>query len=245
MDARFVQLHTAKVRSSIGFPVEPRLSLFPHYCLLCEVRFEGVRDLCEHCHVALPWNDSACPRCGQPLTSAGCISCRRLPVSCLQTVAPLRYEEAIATWVQALKFHSGFREGQVLGELLATAVEGTLGNRGRPDCIVPMPLATRRLLRRGHNQAAFIARIISKRVHIPVRHRLLTRTRATLKQADLPRSARRANVVRAFAASDVTGLHIALVDDVLTTGATMQSATRVLLANGAAAVEWWVAARTP
>ncbi len=221
------------------------MSLFPHYCLLCEVRFDGARDLCDYCHAALPWNDNACPRCGQPLTSAGCFSCRRLPVSCEQTVAPLRYEDAIATWVQALKFHNGFREGQVLGELLATAVEGTLGNRGLPDCIVPMPLATRRLLWRGHNQAAFIARIIAKRVHIPVRHRLLARTRATLKQADLPRAARRANVVRAFGARNVTGLHIALVDDVLTTGATMQSATRVLLANGAAAVEWWVAARTP
>lgn len=221
------------------------MSLFPHYCLLCEVRFDGARDLCDYCHAALPWNDNACPRCGQPLTGAGCISCRRLSVSCEQTVAPLRYEDAIATWVQALKFHNGFREGQVLGELLATAVEGTLGNRGLPDCIVPMPLATRRLLWRGHNQAAFIARIISKRVHIPVRHRLLARTRATLKQADLPRAARRANVVRAFGARNVTGLHIALVDDVLTTGATMQSATRVLLANGAAAVEWWVAARTP
>lgn len=221
------------------------MSLFPHYCLLCEVRFDGAQDLCDHCHDALPWNDNACPRCGQPLTGAGCISCRRLPVSCKQTVAPLRYEDAVATWVQALKFQSGFREGQVLGELLATAVEGALVNRGRPDCIVPMPLATRRLLWRGHNQAAFIARIIGKRVRLPVRHRLLARTRSTLKQADLPRAARRANVVRAFGARDVTGLHIALVDDVLTTGATMQSATRVLLANGAAAVEWWVAARTP
>ena len=221
------------------------MSLFPNYCLLCEVRFDGVRDLCDHCHAALPWNDNACPRCGQPLLGAGCTSCRRLPVSCEHTVAPLRYEDAIATWVQALKFRNGFREGQVLGELLAIAVENSLVNRRRPDCIIPMPLATRRLLWRGHNQAAFIANNISKRVRIPVKHRLLARTRATLKQADLPRSARRANVVRAFAARDVTGLYIALVDDVLTTGATMQSATRVLLANGADAVEWWVAARTP
>jgi len=233
------------MRRTIGFPLEPPMSLFPNYCLLCEVRFDGVRDLCDHCHAALPWNDNACPRCGQPLPGAGCASCRRLPVSCENTVAPLRYEDAIATWIQALKFRHGFREGQVLGELLASAVEDALANRRRPHCIVPMPLATRRLLWRGHNQAAFIANIIGKHVRIPVKHRLLARTRATLKQADLPRSARRANVVRAFAARDVTGLHIALVDDVLTTGATMQSATRVLLANGADAVEWWVAARTP
>lgn len=160
-------------------------------------------------------------------------------------MGPLQYEDAIAAWVQALKFRADFREGQVFGELLATAIEGTLSHRDRPDCIVPMPFATGRLLWRGHNQAAFIANIISKRVRIPVRHRLLIRTRTTMKQADLPRSARRANVVRAFGACDVAGLHVALVDNVLTIRAAMQSATRELLAKGAAAVEWWVAARTP
>jgi len=221
------------------------MPIFPRYCLLCEVRFDGARDLCDYCQAALPWNDNACQRCGQPLTGASCISCRRLPVSCERTVAPLLYKDAIADWVQALKFRSGFREGQVLSELLATAVERALTGHHRPDCILAMPLSTRRLLWRGHNQAAIIARIVSHRVGIPVQHRLLERTRTTLMQASLPRSARRANVLRAFSVHDVTDLHIAMVDDVLTTGATMQSATRILLANGAAAVEWWVAARTP
>ncbi len=160
-------------------------------------------------------------------------------------MAPLLYADAVADWVQALKFRSGFREGRVLGELLATAVERALIDHHPPDCIVAMPLSTRRLLWRGHNQAAIIARIVSRRVEVPVQHHLLKRTRTTLRQAGLPRSARRANVMRAFGTRDVTGLHIALVDDVLTTGATLQSATRVLLANGASAVEWWVAARTP
>ena len=221
------------------------MDLLPHDCLLCNTRFDGTRDLCAHCHAALPWNTDPCPRCGQPDGSAGCVACLQHPVACDRTIAPLQYAGSVAGWVQSLKFSNGLRAGKVLAGLLGDAVAPQLSSGPVPDCIVPLPLATRRLLWRGHNQSAFLANVVARRVGLPVSNRLLRRSRYTQRQSDLPRSARRANVARAFTARGVDGQYIALVDDVLTTGATLQSATRALLVAGATAVEWWVAARTP
>ncbi len=153
------------------------------------------------------------------------------------------YDGAPARWVQRLKFSNGFREGRVLAHLMA---DDLLARGLAADLIVPVPLSTWRLMRRGHNQAITLAAAIARTLHIPLARRMLIRTRHTQAQADLATSARRRNVANAFRARQpLTGLRIALVDDVMTTGETLRAASRALHDAGAASVTLCVATRTP
>jgi len=238
------------------------MQFLPHYCVLCELPVEGERDLCAWCHASLPWNLQACPRCAAPLSGSpnarsstheipagastgGCVHCLRRPPLCSRTIAPLAYAGACAVWVQALKFRRGYREGQVLASLLADAVQAGAAGTPGPDLILPLPLSAWRLVTRGHNQALILARCVAARMRIPLCVDLLRRSRHTARQADLPRSARRRNVAGAFSVRrGLSGQRLALVDDVFTTGATLDAATRALLDAGAGEVQWWVAART-
>ena len=113
-----------------------------------------------------------------------------------------------------------------------------------PDIIIPMPLAKRRLAARGFNQLALLARDIGKKLAVKVETRGLVRVRDTPPQAGLDREARRANMKGAFdCGQDLGGLRIAIVDDVMTTGATMSDAARALKKQGVSHVEAWVIAR--
>lgn len=181
--------------------------------------------------------------------STACAFCLNEPLSCTRMIAPFIYRDAITGWVRRFKFSGGFREGNVLSLLVAASVADTLSTATstgtRPDIIVPVPLSLRRLLLRGHNQAIGLAQAMAQMTALPLHTRALRRIRHTTQQAELARSARARNVSRAFAATgSVKGLRIALVDDVCTTGSTLNAATRALHAAGAIEVEWWVAART-
>jgi ComF family protein len=225
------------------------MQMFTHYCVMCEQPCSGSRELCHHCETALPWNLTCCQRCALPLPDDAnglCARCLVHAPPCTGTIAPLVYDDVIAMWIPAFKFRGAFREGNLLAELLAGAVQKHLSQATPPDCIIPVPLSRRRLLLRGFNQAQLLAECIARGVHLPVNRRVLYRVRHTVRQAELPRGARRRNVAHAFAArTDLSGRRVALVDDVLTTGATLSAATRALLDAGAIAVEWWVAARAP
>ena len=221
------------------------MSWIAHFCVVCERRFHGVMDLCEHCLATLPWNAQCCARCAVPLLDphrATCHRCERSPPDFDQAVAPLLYRDAPARWVQRLKFNSGFREGAVLARLFAedVSLEGL-----SVDLIVPIPLSTRRLMQRGHNQVAMLCRALSRELNTPMAPRVLARQRHTQSQSDLPVSARRTNVAGAFRCRRrLNGEHVALVDDVMTTGETLSAASKVLREAGAARVTVCAATRT-
>ncbi len=127
-------------------------------------------------------------------------------------------------------------------EIFAAALSRLPGPR--PDGFVPMPLAPARQRERGFNQAGEIARHLGQRLGVPV-WQALARTRDTAPQAALPWNTRAANVRGAFAATrSLAGLHLAIVDDVMTTGATLDAAARAAIGAGAVTVEAWVGART-
>ncbi|MDR7070785.1 ComF family protein [Pseudoxanthomonas japonensis] len=145
--------------------------------------------------------------------------------------------------VPRFKFHRDLAAGRLMAGLMTQA----LASAPRPDAIVPVPLHSRRLRERGYDQALELARPLASAFGLPLRPDLLQRIRPTTPQSELDASQRQRNVAKAFAVPPRIALpaHIALVDDVMTTGATLQAAARALLSAGAARVDAWVCARVP
>jgi ComF family protein len=218
--------------------------LLPPRCLLCtEPGVDGL-DLCAGCRDALPWNRSPCARCGLPLPLAAplCGRCLRLPPAFAATVAPWVYAFPLDRLLPRLKFHGDLAAGALVAGRLVDA----LRSAPRPQALVPVPLHRDRLRERGYDQALELARPLARGLHLPLRADLLRRTRATSAQSALAAVARRRNVRGAFAVdAGELPAHVALVDDVMTTGATLGECARVLRAAGVARVDVWVAARVP
>ncbi len=180
---------------------------------------------------------------GDAMNSLQCGVCLRRPRRFDAACCPFRYAYPLDHLVRALKYHGGIAQGRVLGELLAQRIQRTRTDP-LPDLLLPVPLAPRRFRERGYNQAIELARCLERRLRIPLRADLVARVRETREQAALRRSERRRNIRRAF---EVTGKfsagHLAIVDDVVTTGSTVNELARVLKRAGATKIEVWAVAR--
>jgi ComF family protein len=229
-------------------PALVRAARWPSRCAVCG-QWGGAR-LCEACLERFASPRPRCARCAIALPSVLplCADCMRQPPPYDQAVAAVDYDYPWADVVAAFKFAQGLDRAGALAALLAQAV----ASDGTPavDLVVPVPLAPRRLAERGYNQAWELARRVARHLGVRADARLLRRLVDTPHVADLPRDARAAAVRGAFAldprrAAAVRGQRIALVDDVMTTGATLGEAARVLRHAGAAEVHAWVLARTP
>ena len=172
-----------------------------------------------------------------------CAACIASPEPWGLAVAPFIYAPPLNRLVLGLKSGNGRMQARVLGALLAPALQRTYGGQSLPDALAPVPLTWRRRRKRGFNQAALLARDISRRLEVPVASRRLRRIRDTAPQQTLSRSARQRNLRRAFAASGMSGT-VAIVDDVMTTGATLRACTNAVLKAGATEVHVWAIART-
>lgn len=218
--------------------------LLPGRCALCRGETDPALDLCAPCRADLALNAGACRRCGRftPRLDGDCLACLVTPPPQTRTVAPFAYAPPMTRLIHGLKQGNGLLEARVLAALMAPAVLAD----PPPDVIVPVPLSWRRRVRRGYNQAALLAARLGRLVGVPVEYRTLGRKRHTPPQQSLDARTRRRNLRGAFGSSTaVAGRHVALVDDVLTTGATTNEAARALLASGANEVWVWAAAHTP
>lgn len=217
-----------------------RRSLLGQDCLLCGAASGGAL-VCDGCDADLPWLGAACPQCAGPSSGAAvCGACLASPPDFDATIAVWRYEFPVDRLVRALKYGKRLALAELFGEALARQVGGR-----RIDAVVPMPLAPRRLAERGFNQALEIARWLTSRGATRLAPACVTRVRDTVPQTDLPHAARAANVRGAFAcAGTLAGQALAVVDDVMTTGATVAEVARTLKRAGAARVENWIVART-
>ena len=225
----------------------------PSRCLLCLGHGPQTRrGLCDACHADLPWLGSQCRTCALPLPSEGqlCGNCQKQPPAFAQVVCPLLYRFPIDSLVPAFKYHDQLIYGRAMAHLLAEAVEFHYSEQGHslPDRVLAMPLHPGRQARRGFNQALELARPVTARLKLPLCRHTLERVRHTHAQQGLSATERKRNLADAFRCSpgaDVAGLHLALVDDVVTTGATADAASRTLMQAGAASVSIWCIARTP
>ena len=233
-----------RIRARIG--ALARLAL-PQRCELC-VAPAGTNLLCADCERSLPRVVLACPVCGLP-TRAGavCGTCRERPPPFAAVIAAFAYAFPVDRLLQEIKYGGRIALADWAGSALAAAVIDALSRRparDRPDRVVALPLAASRQQERGFNQAREIAVHVARRTQLPLASPLL-RVTAGSPQATLPWAQRGRNVRGAFAvSSSVRGARIALVDDVMTTGATLVEAARALAEAGADRVECWVVART-
>ncbi len=216
--------------------------LWPAGCLVCGER-AGNDDLCPACVRELPWNRCACPRCALPLPAPApaCGHCQRRPPPLTETRAAFLYAHPLDRLLPRLKFHRDLAAGRACALHMAEA----LADAPRPGALVPLPLHPARLRERGFDQALELARPLAKALDLPLLDRALLRVRDTAPQSRLDAPARRRNLRRAFAIRPGVTLpaHVALVDDVMTTGATLHAAADTLLRAGVTRVDAWVGAR--
>jgi ComF family protein len=169
-----------------------------------------------------------------------CGACLKRPPHFDATLAAFNYTFPIDALLRALKYRGQLEIAELAGRELAQCIAGNTA-----DLIIPMPLHMQRLKQRSFNQAAEIARIVSRQTGIPLKQNLALRIRATLPQASLPLKRRSRNMRGAFACTeDLSGRHIAIVDDIMTSGASLNELAKMLKEAGAARVECWVVART-
>ena len=219
----------------------------PQACALCAAR-AGNALLCAACASALPRLPAACPLCASPSAAAAvCGACLAQPPPFAATVAAFVYAFPVDRLLQQFKYGERLALADWAAADLAAAVAASLAGHhdaGRPDFVCAVPLSPARQRERGFNQAQEIAVRTARRLGLPV-GRALDRAARGVPQAALRWSERARNVRGAFACRrDVRGLAIALVDDVMTTGATLTEAATTLRRAGAARVEAWVVART-
>ncbi len=220
--------------------------LFPHRCCLCLAPGADGLALCAACRDELPWLPRACERCARPLAPTSrqtlCAGCRRHPPVLDHCRALFAYQPPVDRWIQALKFDRDLSLAGLLGQLLASGL-GPASERS-PQ-VLPVPLHPRRLRQRGFNQAGEICRPLYRRGWPRSRCRC-RRIRHTEAQSGLSATRRGSNLRGAFSlyGDAVKDRHLLLIDDVMTTGATLNELARTLKAAGAARVEACVIART-
>lgn len=220
--------------------------LFPARCILCGNKGVENRDLCAACYVELPRNSPRCYRCANDFDAPH--SQTRICPKCLadspafdETLAPFVHHRAIRYLIIQLKFHNHYPSARLLGGLLADYVKQTAE---LPDCIIPVPLHKNRYRERGFNQSIEIARVVAKNLSVPLDLNSCQRHRDTAHQVGLRGDERNDNMKNAFSISpDFRAKHVALVDDVMTTGSTVHELAAALKKAGCHRVQVWVCSK--
>jgi ComF family protein len=219
-------------------------TLLPPVCVVCGMAARPGLDCCSGCQRDLPVPKAACRRCALETVREVelCGRCiQRLPAFD-RAWTGFAYRDSVERMIQRFKFSHDLASGRVLASVMAHRLQKL--SVPRPDLMVPVPLHWRRRLQRGFNQSELLCADLSRHFGGLPWHGMLERRRATAAQSELPAERRSGNVRGAFRLRPLPAVrHIALVDDVMTTGSTLNECARVLKRHGVQQVDVWVAAR--
>lgn len=224
-------------------------AILPRSCVCCN--FEcGRGNLCLICRRNLPWLGHACKLCSLPLPvkeDSHCGACQQKRPPFCAAHAPLIFDFPVNRLVHGFKFRRNLAMGDALANLACgyMAQQASLDAQLLPGLWVPVPMHRRRLCVRMFNPAFYLAKRLAEHSNVKLAHHQLQRRRNTRTQTGLGAVERKKNLKGAFhwRGSSISGLHIGLVDDVMTTGSTVSECSRVLLGSGASQVSVWVLAR--
>lgn len=223
-------------------------AFFPDICVLCEstVATSRVHRTCPHCWAALPRISHACRHCALPIPQGElCGGCLTQPLFSGNCVAALLHQGCARTLVHRLKYNHGLREGSTLATALQQAVRLNYSTQPLVKALVPVPLSYWRQVQRGYNQATWLAHLLGKSMQLPVI------TSAVRRRGGIPQKAKSRNSrlqlppATFHIQAPIKVDHVAIVDDVLTTGATVKALTQQLHNAGVKKVDVWCATRTP
>lgn len=218
-------------------------------CLLCSVKTDHRYALCALCCSDMPHLNATCTRCAEiipsTLSTPVCGKCSQQPPPFTVTLAPFDYLSPIDYLITQLKFSGNLAAARVLAHLLLTHLQHHYTHQPPwPQVIVPIPLHRQRIYSRGFNQAVEIAKPIAKTIQKPIDIIHCHRSKNTAAQSSLPAKQRENNVQNAFTISQPFPYqHVAILDDVITTGHTITTFAKQLKKAGAQRIDVWAIAR--
>ena len=230
------------------------LRAIPQHCILCLAPIKSRAGqsllLCPACASDLPKNTSPCLICSIPLpkisshqASLICGDCQKHPPIYQTSIIPNLYASPIKQFITRLKFHADLSSVPLLAQSFIPGLKRS--PEKLPECIIPVPLHKARLHKRGFNQALELARPIARHFDLPIEHALCQRNKATPFQSGLSAEERKKNMKNAFSvAKDHNYKHVAIFDDVVTTGTTVNELARQLQKTNVEIIEVWAIART-
>jgi ComF family protein len=222
--------------------------LFPSRCILCQKTVNQAIEICPDCYSSLPHNDSCCLRCALPVPedlkkSVICGRCIKQAPEFDYAYSLFRYESNVIGLVHQLKFGERIGHARSIGEMLCSQLHQAGES---PDCLLPVPLHDLRLRQRGFNQSVEISRVIAKKSGITIEYDAVVRHRRTPAQTGLDAKQRKNNIKDAFTVTQALDYqHVLIIDDVMTTGATVNELARLLKKNGVMRVGVMTIARAP
>jgi len=227
--------------------------LFTPCCIICHQDSDNPYILCSRCASELPCQGHTCIHCGNVIPAQRiseqpqlvCGQCLQHPPNFDSAFIPFRYSKPFNQFIPALKFQQKLQYGRLMSSLFIEQFQQLHRKPAlKPQCIIPVPLHPKRLRQRGFNQSLEISRGIARQLDIPLDISSIKRIKNTQAQSDLDKSKRQSNMHNAFEISkSINYQHVALFDDVMTTGYTFNELSRVLKQSGVTTIEIWAIAR--
>lgn len=216
--------------------------MIPNRCGLCQCISDS--GFCQQCQDLLPWIKNSCRQCGTTIASGDrCGRCQNTQPEWQETIVPFHYIDPVSSLIHQFKY----REMLSLAPAFCSMLASTIIKRNPilPDILIPVPMHDASLQMRGYNQSAIIAKELGKRLELPVEENAIIKSRKTKSQMQLSEKARYSNVCGAFnVVESVTGVSVAIVDDVITSGATVREVCKALRISGCDQLSVWAIAKT-
>lgn len=222
---------------------------FPYICCICDQYSENQQDLCQGCKNLLPWVSDRCYRCGSRLredsiTASKCRWCEDRTLYYDRVMSIFDYSPPIIQLISGFKYGNNLVYGRILGELLMETCRKWYQNLPLPQAIIPVPLHIKRLRKRGFNQAFELSKPVGDCLNIPIHYKACQRHKNTPPQTGLNAYQRQQNLKKAFLVlENLPYEHIAIIDDIVTTGSTVNSLSKCLKEVGVEKIDIWCISR--